>query len=64
MNKQWITQQNYNHDRKRVNYNSRKKEAEGTEMEEQFLKKTVPGQALSIKELVDRHEKGRPIPQE
>ena len=32
--------------------------------EESVKVKTVPGQTISVKELIERHKKGRPQPQE
>jgi len=52
--------------RNRKSYKDRikdKPENEGRRPD-QLETKVVPGQAISIKELMDRYEKGRPIPVE
>lgn len=65
MNKTWVTQQNYDHKRQRVNYNVIKDDPEEYGYKEKdCIKKTVPGQAMTVKEIMTRYEKGRPIPQE
>lgn len=65
MNKTWVTQQNYDHKRPRVNYNVIKDDPEAYGYKEKdCVKKTVPGQAMTVKEIMTRYEKGRPIPEE
>lgn len=64
MNKQWTTQQSYE---RKVGYNyaDLKKDPEKYGYtEEQVVSKTTPGQAISVKDLMERYEKGRPIPEE
>lgn len=61
MNKVWVTQQNYDHERKRVNYGEVAKDPEkygyrATEGD----KVTVPGQAQTVKEIMTRYETGKP----
>lgn len=64
-NKEWKTQQNYDHERVKVDYKLKKKDpAKYGLSQDSFAVHTVPGQSVSIKELIERHEKGRPIPEE
>jgi hypothetical protein len=61
--KQWTTQANY--DRKRLYYADYKKNPEILNLEaKDFELKTVPDQAISVTELMQRHAQGRPQPQE
>lgn len=52
MNKKYVNQQNYPKKEDRVLRSPDNK------------KITVPGQSISVKEIMDRYEKGKPIPQE
>ena len=65
MNKQYVTHQNRDNKRIKVDHKYMKENPEDFNLiEEDVTSKTVPGQSISIKELMDRYEKGRPIPQE
>jgi hypothetical protein len=65
MNKQWTTVQNRKEKEHYVPWSEKKKNPENYGLTEDAVRKyTVPGQAISIKEMVERHEKGRPQPQE
>lgn len=61
----WITQHNYAERKKGPTWDEKRAKPEDYGLtEEAVAKVTVPGQSISIKELIERHEKGRPIPQE
>lgn len=64
--KQWKTVSAYDHKVKAgYTYADLKEDPKAYGYEEdQVVSKTVPGQAISVKELMERYEKGRPIPQE
>lgn len=64
-NKEWVTQQSYDHKRVKATYTEMKSDPEAYgKTAKQFEKKTVPGQALSVSEIMKRYERGRPQPQE
>ena len=62
----WTTQHNYKVNKAdKVTWDQKRADPEKYGLtEEAVALKTVPGQSVSIKELMDRYEKGRPIPQE
>ena len=65
MNNHYITQQSYDHKRDKVDHKAIKADPKKYGYTEQALElKTVPGQSVSVKELIQRYETGRPLPQE
>ena len=61
----YVNAQSYDTKRKRIDHNEIAKDPEKYGLKpEELEEKTVPGQAISIKELKDRYEKGRPEPVE
>lgn len=61
----WITQHNYAEREKGLKQADIKKDPEKYGYtEDAVVKITVPGQSVSVKEILNRYEKGRPIPQE
>lgn len=62
----WTTPHNYKNNRvDKVTWKQKKDDPEKYGFTENDVKlHTVPGQAISIKELINRYAKGRPIPQE
>lgn len=60
----WVTQHNYLDKRvKRKEAMKKNPELYG-KTKEMYAKLTVPGQTQSVKEMLERHKKGRPQPQE
>jgi hypothetical protein len=65
MNKQWTTVQNRVEKEHYVPWSEKKANPTKYGLTEDAVRLyTVPGQAISIKEMVERYEKGRPQPQE
>lgn len=59
----WITQSNYDHKKNKVPWDIKRDDPEAYGLTEQSVKKqTVPGQSVSIKEIMKRYESGRPKP--
>lgn len=64
-NKLWVTQQSYDHKRVRKNYAYMKENPEEFGLSEQdFEKVTVPGQTMTVSEMVKRIKKGRNVPEQ
>lgn len=66
MAKQWKNQSNYDYKVKAGHKWKDIKDDPGKfgYTEEQVVSKTVPGQAISVSQLMQRYVKGRPIPEE
>lgn len=63
--KEWVTPNSYDYKKNKVKWSEKKKNPEKYGLTKESVElKTVPGQSISVKELIERHEKGRPIPQE
>ena len=63
MNRTIITHQNYDYKAKKVTWSEIRENPEKYGYTEESVKlQTVPGQAVSIKEIMKRYENGRPQP--
>lgn len=62
MAKNWVTQANYSEKHAKSSFKDMREDPESFGMHEVlFEKKTVPDQTVSVKEIMKRYEKGRPV---
>lgn len=65
MNTKYVNQQNYNPNTNKVSWTSKREEPEKYGLTKKSVeKKTVPGMAVSIKQIMARYETGRQKPEE